>query len=110
MDVVIRGCRIELTPEQIKKIKQAEGRLKQCRASFERTLRHFGFKQISDLPPGNFEHKDQDWYAEIINHGCWNSVWMVGKGLMSNNYPGGWNYSDVKDLQNEIVKALENLG
>jgi hypothetical protein len=109
MFTIIRGVRIELTPEQIKKIKQAENKLKRCRSSFEKMLRHLGFKQISDLPPGHFEHKQQDWYAEIYNRGCYNDVWMVGNGLKSSGFPGGWNYSSPQEIEEEILKALDNL-
>ena len=106
METVIRGCRITLTPEQIKKIKQSDATLKKGLSSFERILKRFGFKQIADLPPGHFEHIKNDWYAEI-SYQDYHVVWMVGEGLKSGSFPGGWFYTCVEDLQNELLKAIK---
>jgi hypothetical protein len=107
MYTIIRGVRIDLTSAQIKKIVAAENKLKKCEANFERLLKHFGFTQITDLPKGHFENKEFDWYAEKRNMGNYNYYWMVGKGLKSDSFPGGWNYFTPFEIKEEILKAID---
>jgi len=107
MEIVIRGCRLKLTPDQIKKLDKSDAESKKCLSSFERTLKRFGFKQIADLPPGHFEHKKNDWYAEISNRNDYYIVLMVGEGLKQSPFPGGWIYYDVQELQKELLKAIK---
>lgn len=109
--VYIDGVEIILTPEQVKKIddhhKQLEKNRERDRDDFKKVFRRYGFKRIPDLPEC-YQHPDRNWFAEIIDRGGWQDVWMTGEGLKTGSFPGGWIYSDAEKLTEGILKGLEN--
>jgi hypothetical protein len=112
--IVVEGVRIELTEAQNDKVEKEIRRRERCRNSFEKMLKHFGFKKIdtSDWERPNipaFQHSYYNWYAEIIDHGRWNEVWMAGHGLRHSGFPGGWMYGEPEDIEKELSKALQEL-
>jgi hypothetical protein len=102
---IIDGVRIELTPAQVTKIEKEKKKRDRCIYSFKRMLTVLGFKPIKDLP-GSFQHKDNDWYAELLN----DRVWIVGQGIKdSRSFPGGWVYWSPKEIKEEVTKRLGEL-
>jgi len=114
MEIFVQGVRIKLTDEQIAQIDKEERKRKRCRSGFGKMLKHFGFKKAdtSDWLQKDtlaFEHVYYNWYAEIQNHGNWDSVWMVGPGLKDSGFPGGYMYDEPEKIETEIISALEKL-
>lgn len=105
MKIIIEGCAIELTPAQIAVIDKEKKRREKCRGSFKRMLTKLGFMPCKDLP-GSFQHKDKPWYAEIIDHGHYSDCWVVGDGLKTSSFPGGWVYETPMDIEKEVVRAI----
>lgn len=71
---------------------------------FQSVLRHFGFRQMKDQKGC---YQKGNWYAEIIDHGGWHSVWMIGGGLKDTHlFPGGWSYHYPRELNDELSRAL----
>ncbi len=108
MRIFVENVKIELTKEQLALIEKARNKRNQCISSFLKILKHFGFNSSK----GNkncFEHNKNGWWAEIIDHGHFRTVWMVGNGLKSSkSIPGGWNYGSPKEIEIEIIKYYES--
>ena len=108
MDIYVENVRIELTKEQLKLLENARTERNKCISSFSRILKHFGFKPSK----GNkncFEHDENNWWAEIYDHGFYRTVFMVGQGLKHRNcIPGGWDYGSPKEIEKEIIKYYES--
>lgn len=101
-DLMFEGVRIKLTKEQKELIEKERNKRRQCRGSFAKMLKYFGFKPISDFP-GAFEHPKKGWYAEVIKGNCYDYVWMVGIGLKDGGFPGGSTYAEPKEIEDEIL-------
>lgn len=107
MDIIVQGVKITLTKSQVQTIESVEKRRLKCKNSFKKMLTHFGFKENADQP-NTFSHKAKQWYAEIIDRGVYSDVWMVGRGLKSSSgMPGGWVYESPKEIETEIIKAMD---
>ena len=95
MIINIENTKIELTKDQVRLIEKEREKRKKAVSSFADILKYFGFKPS----PGNkncFEHANE-WWAEILDHGNFQTVWMVGSGIKcSNSMPGGWIYNTPK--------------
>lgn len=108
MTVFIKGVRIKLNDKQIAEVDKELKSRERCRISFVKMLRKFGFRNEDKAFPNSFGNKTFDWYAEIIDRGNYSDVWMVGKELKSSGgFPGGWIYSEPKEIEDEIVRALD---
>lgn len=72
---------------------------------FIKTLKELGFKKMNRSSI-SYEHGERhEWYAEMLD----DRVWITGKGLKEmQSYPGGWVYSDPKELKEDVLKALES--
>jgi len=104
MVTIVEGVRIELTKEQIAKVEKRRKQVQKSWLSFQNVLRHFGFRQLKDQKGC---YSKGGWYAEIIDRGVWHDVWMVGSGLKDSHlFPGGWIYSEPRELNEELNKAL----
>ena len=112
--VFVQGVKIYLIESQIKLIQAELLERKKHINSFDNILRHFGFTKVDASEWLNkkalaYEHKELEWWAEIINHGCWSCVWMVGNGLKHGSFPGGWIYNNPEDIEKEISRAIDAL-
>lgn len=116
MEVVVQGVRVKLTAEQIAIVVKEQKRRKKCRGSFDKILEHFGFKKCdtttwADPTTIAWLHDYYDWFAHIVDHGSWSSLWMVGTGLKTTVlYRDGWGYDSPEEVEKEIVRALDELG
>lgn len=109
MIVYVENVKIELTPEQIKLVENDRIKRAKCISSFSSILKHFGFTKCKEVENG-FMHTYHDWWAEILDHGNFRTVWIVGTGLKSiSSIPGGWNYESPKEIETEIIRYNESL-
>lgn len=100
MDTVIDGIRITLTPDQEKTVMQAKAEREKSFKSFKSILIHFGFTKEKGLDGCYGIDK---WWAEISENG--DHVWLVGKGLKTSAFPGGWIYWTPNELALELQSA-----
>lgn len=107
MKVFVEGVEIELTKEQLAKVEKRRKQIESDFRSFKSVLRHFGFKQLKDQKDCFANDK---WYAEIVNHGNWHSVWMTGQGLKNSHlFPGGWTYFEPNEIRDELYNAAKDF-
>jgi hypothetical protein len=116
MKAMFNGVEIQLTPEQIKVVTAAkEKHEKAVDGGFIKVLKSYGFEKMSSKGWANpdsvcFQHPTHGWFAEIIDHGLWQNVWMVGTGLRNSQlFPGGWSYDEPQVLHEELSKATTDL-
>lgn len=103
MKIIVENTAIQLTADQIKLIEAEREKRKKATADFISILKYFGFKSSPEYKNG-FEHS-YNWWAEIIDHGKFKNVWIIGEGLKDINcYPGGWVYDSPKEIEEELIK------
>ena len=109
MKTRVDGVSIELTPEQIKYIKERKSAQTKSLNSFKNVLKSFGFKEvnINNVCGDKITFWTNDkhvWYAEL----CEDHMFMAGKGLRrSDAPPGGWTYWTPEEASEALTKALE---
>ena len=108
MEIFVKGVKIKLTKEQIDLIEQNDAKIEKCRNSFVKMLKHFHFEQWKD-DKDYFSNPTTGWVAEILDRGNYKEVWMIGDGLKTSSFPGGWIYSSPEQIEMEILRALEKL-
>lgn len=113
-EILVNGVLISLTRQQLKKINTEIAERKEDKSAFEKVLFHYQFKKVDTtgwLNPKQdcYQHVYFNWWAEIVRHGGWHEVWLVGEGLKCGGFPGGWNYGEPEYLQEEIEKAIQIL-
>lgn len=96
------GIKITLTTAQIKTVEKERHRREKACSSFRRILRYFGFTQMRG-DKSAFVHK-RGWYAEIQWQSNYYVVWLVGGGLKSSGFPGGWIYYEPKEVKEELER------
>lgn len=107
MEVIIEGVRIELTESQLARIEEKRKEREACRDSFVKMLKFFEFEEMPDLP-NCFIHKIYNWYAEYLEGNC-GYVWITGEKLKTSAFPGGWIYWEPEEVEEALLKALEEL-
>lgn len=115
MKIVVEGVTIELTKEQIALIeKEKAKRAAEC-ASFERTLKNFGFAKVdttgwADPKEKAFANDEHGWYAEIQDYRKYKACLLVGKGLISmRGFPGGYIHESPESVAKAITAALDGI-
>ena len=79
---------------------------------FAVVLRKFGFKKLADKnvygeKMNAYTHDKNEWFADILEHDYFVTVWITGTGLKGTpGYPGGWNYGSVEEIKKEFERAL----
>lgn len=107
MKVKIEGVMITLTESQISAIEKYKKLKLRSFKSFVKVLRFFRFKQDKEA---NNCFSRPGIHAEIIDYDGWHEVWMVGEGVKNSKlFPGGWQYSEPKELGEELHKATGGL-
>ncbi len=106
MKIYVEGVQITLTPGQIAIIDADKRKRAKCHNSFAKMLRHFGFKQHKELP-NCYEQQQHGWWAEIVDHDNWSTVWITGTDLKNSSFPGGWNYGEPIEIEQELTRALD---
>ena len=112
MQAIVKGVKIELTPAQIKQVEKQLNARKRCRTSFEKMLKHFGFKKVVDAGAGNncWQHKSYNWFADVIDRVNYTDVWMTGTELKQcNGFPGGFCYGKPEEIEEELCRAIEKI-
>lgn len=105
--VMIENVRITLTIEQIALIEKERRKRKSCRSNFKRMLKHFGFNKIKGSP-NCFDHSSTNWYAEIMDFGNHEEVFIWGKDLEHDSAPpGGHMYGSPEEIEKEILRVTE---
>lgn len=79
---------------------------------FKKVLNKYGFTKINtkDWLQSDtiaYEHKKHGWYAEILERSNWADLFIVGHGLRSSGFPGGWVYGSTLELEDDIKNALK---
>jgi hypothetical protein len=107
MIVNINGCEIQLTEDQIQKIENHKRKLERASNSFHGTLILFGFRRIKGEKA--YSHPN-GWYAEVTVHNeNWIDLWMVGNGLKTSSFLGGWIYSEPNEVAQELQRVLNRF-
>jgi hypothetical protein len=81
---------------------------------FNKVLISNGFKRLNIPELDNqgviaYQHDMRGWYAEALDRGRYYDLWLVGHGLkQSSTYPGGWIYSEPKELADELKRVTIN--
>lgn len=109
MKIFIEGISIELTKEQVDFIEKEKRKRTRELTTFSKVLKHFGFTKVKDHE-NCWEHNDYEWWAEIYhNSGRYYTLFMVGHPLKCGGFPGGWVYDEPKQVEEEILIALEKI-
>jgi len=79
--------------------------------TFTSVLKYCGFKKMDTkgwLNPSSvcYENKEKGWFADILDRGAYKEVWMVGNGLKSGSFPGGWIYGNPNNIFEELQSKL----
>jgi len=115
MKATFKGVEIELTPQQIAKIKEAEKANKSAaETGFIKVLKLYGFDKITykDRPDLTcYQHPANNWFADLIDKGTnGERVWLTGQGLKKSPcFPGGWIYWSSVELAEELARAATDL-
>ena len=101
MVIYVKGCKIQLTPQQIKQIEDYGHELSKKEKSWSMLLKFLGFQKVKDY--AMYENKELCLTAEVVNNG-YGKKYVMMHGVQGFHH--GFAFWETKDLS-KYIKQLK---
>ena len=102
MEIYVKGCKIELTPQQIKKIEDYGNELAKKERSWTALLKFLEFSKVKDY--AMYENKELGLVADLLDNGV-GIKYVILYGVTG--YLHGFAFWETKDLS-KYIKELKS--